>query len=422
MMFANHRGRIALYAIAILTFAVSRVSGDVSLVNEEKLRLLVEAMEAARQSIVDVRAELGSATLTERPGSPRIEMMTDTTWVSRGARFKYETRLSQLVDGKPPPQPTGPAGRHRIGKEVYQGAFSGEVVMSYFPERNYAVIRALEDSRAGTVSVRGQQEPLFYGLSVLGLSLGDIVAGKSWRRRPEDRGLASERVVKWAGTRAYDGREVHVVEALVRWTEADGTPWARYYEILVDPARGFTVPFISLESETAGVREKLEIVETECVEYGDGIWGPRKTVRTLFFKTKEGPGRGVTTTTVDRLELNTGVAEHELLISLPSGTNVDDQVADVLYEYIAGGESAILDEIIKSLQEAGFSTPPPLADQATPPGEQEAVTIPHPAEIPASGAAGFPVSVLILLLAGAGVLACIVVLVLRRRGTKTAGD
>ena len=423
MMFVNHRVRIVLYAIAILAVVVPRVCADeVSLVNEEEIRFLAEGMEAARESIVDVRAELSSVHLIERPASHRTEIMTKTVWVSKGGRFKYETNLSQLFDGKPPPQAPGP-GRTPIGKEAYHRAFSGEVIMSYFPERKKAIIRPLEGSPAATLMDRAQQEPLFYGLGLLGLSLEDIVAGKSWFPRPEDKGLAAERVVKWSGTLIYDGREVHIVQEVVKWTEADGTPRARYYEILVDPARGFTVPFISLESETAGVREKVETVETECVEYGDGIWGPRKTVHTLFTKTQKGPGRIVATTTVDRLELNTGVAENELLISLPSGTHISDQIAGVYYEYIAGGESAILEEIIKSLSEAGFSSPPPLAAQATPPGEDETVTILPPAEIPANGAGGFPVSALILLLVGVGVLAClIVVFLLRRRRTRTAGD
>jgi len=347
---------------------------ELTVENSQELEYLVDGMRASQNKIIDVRATLKSHKRFEAPGQPVQENHISTEWLSIGNRFRYATNWEVLVDGNPPPFPEPGDERVLQPKRFYQRAYNGEVFVEYRPEEERAQVRDFQGAMASINTERAQQEPLIFGLSVFGASLEEIVQGKSWRSRPEDWGGSATRVVRYGGTREYEGRQVHVIEMIAKWTsEKSGEPRARYYEIYVDSNRGFTIPYACLSYQREGhEREQSEIIETECVQYPDGFWGPKKTVYTMI-----GTGKSmlqVTITEIERMQFNTGVTEDELRVVIPSGTDIDDQVAGVLYRYQAGGEEAEMDLIFKVLEDAGFYKDLDKADNV---GQKSPAVVPN---------------------------------------------
>jgi len=351
--------RSVLVGLVCIWVLVSPVSAELEVLDKAKVRDLVEATKAARESVTDLRATVRSTHVFLKPGEPTFETETVTRWLGKGGRFKYVTESEEAIDGKPVrPSMEAEAGPSPRGRARCERAFSGGgILMNYWPDRRKAVIQDMQGSEAASPIARAQQEPLFYGMAVRGLSLENVAAGESWMHRPEDDGIAAKRVISYGGPRIYEGREVIALTVDVAWTDANTAARSRRYEIYVDPGRGFTIPFISLEAESDGVRDVVETVQTSCADWGNGIWGPETTVHTIFFDTKKGKGTTTVTTHVNDVVLNSGVSDDELKIALPDGTRIDDQIAGVYYEFSVGEQGAIIDSIIQSLEDAGCVHP-----------------------------------------------------------------
>jgi hypothetical protein len=102
----------------------------------------------------------------------------------------------------------------------------------------------------------------------------------------------------------------------VKWTGRDGTLYEHHYEMVVEAARGFSVPFVSeAYRENAGALQVIGTIETECVDYGANTWGPKATVSTSFFTTPNGPGKSVTKIVLENVQLNVPIADSELMVA-----------------------------------------------------------------------------------------------------------
>ncbi|MCU0913158.1 MAG: hypothetical protein MUC88_01175 [Planctomycetes bacterium] len=157
-----------------------------------------------------------------------------------------------------------------------------------------------------------------------------------------------------------------MIELSVKWTARDGTRYEHCYEILVEPARGFTVPFVTeAYRENGGALQTIQTIETECVEHGADAWGPKKTVCTALFTTPKGRGNSVTTTTLENVRFNTPVADEELMATLADGTMVDDQLAGQYFKYRVVDEPVLLQSIENSCRKAGFVGLIPIARHDT---------------------------------------------------------
>jgi len=360
MFFERLNGKYQLILLVIFICIPLKLQAELIIENKEKLDYLVEGMEATLSKITITRATLNSIEILNRPGRTLCEIYNETTWVSSGKQFKYENNLTQLFDGKLPEEGKPGQTRVPIGKEFSIHAYNGEVLCTHSPSKNKVTIRNLEDSPIGNLNQSIKQRPLFPGLSIMGLSLRDIVSGKSWYKRPEDRGLTTKRIVRCAGTRNYKGSEVHIIEMIASWIEVNGFPKTRRYEILVDTAKGFTIPFTSVEYDFKGVHSKFDTTETECIEYNDGLWGPKKTVRTLLLITEKGEGKSVTTINIERMEFNKSIEERELRIALDDKPSVECQITGLNNLCRQESIDNMLIQINKALCEKGFRNPLPI--------------------------------------------------------------
>lgn len=350
-----------ILAIIISFYAELEIFADLIVENSEQLTFLVDGTEAASKKVTTIRANINSIQTFESAGQSPVTIINKTSWISRGPQFKFEAELTQLYDGQPPEEGIAGDKKVPIGKRFSHGAYTEGIFVDYRPLTKIAIIRAWDKDLASSLQDREAHEPLFFGQSVMGLPLKDIVSGGSWRIRPEDTGLPAKRFIKWAGTKQHKGEDVHVIEMTVEWTKSDGTQKQRFYEIYVDPEKGFTIPYVSVASKGNGnPRRVFEIIEVESVEYGESIWGPIRSTHTLFFNTPEGEGKSVTTNTIENIEFNTSVSDNELKVVMADGTRLNDQIVGLYYIYGIGDAEEILKSIEDAHSQAGINTPLPI--------------------------------------------------------------
>ena len=352
--------------LALLPVALASATGHagLTLVNESQLDALATGMDRAGERVATVRAVLTSSWVTRRDGREPVETSTTTEWVSRGDAFRSQVSMRTLVVGRAPRPPAVGADGGLIAQRTSLNAFADGVALEYRPTARRALIRRPEDSVAHSRHARAGCDPRYFGRSVLGLSMRQVMAGMSWHRRPEDIEPQVRRTVRAAGPGTYRDREVEVVEIDVEWV-GDGRQRGRFYRVLVDPQRGFTVPRVTGESSIdGGPRRPFETVETEIREYGDGIWGPvSSTYRVLLGSADANRGEAVLSRTVDQLAYNEPVADEDLRIALPDKTVVDDAIAGMIYTYEAGSDDEVIQGIIESMSGDG---PPSSLDAVVP--------------------------------------------------------
>jgi hypothetical protein len=348
---------VCLFVLVMLSFH-PWAHAQLKIVDEAKLRFLADGMRANQSRIADVRADIQSHCTVEQAGKPRHERNVSTKWLSKGNRFKYDAHISVLVDGKPPAMPQPGDSNVMVPERNTLRAYNGEIFLDYRPDEDKASVKYFKDSPASVPSEIAQTHPLAFGTSVFGLGLDEVMEGKSWRRRPEDAGRPTERIVSYEGTRQFEDREVHVVSMTARWQSEKAAPGIRRYEIHVDPERGFTVPYVRMEfGREGGLPEPAEEIQSECAEV-NGVWLPKLTTYKVYGT--DGLMNITTTAEVTAIALNTGVAEDELKVTLKDGTDVDDDIAGLFYRYAAGGEDDVIANIQKSLKAVGYDNPVPF--------------------------------------------------------------
>jgi hypothetical protein len=356
--------RVMAYGIVTVCWAVAtrELSAELRVESSEQLSYLVEGMEASLNRIETIQADLTSMEIYEVTGRPRVDIITKTGWISKGARHKFETQLTQLYDGELPPEPVPDQKNAPVGERFTESAYSGEVFVEFRPASKKAIVREWKNSPAGTLQERAYHEPHFYGTTIKGLSLSDIVIkGQYWHALPEN----AERLIRWAGKREYKGRQAEVVEMSVKWTSSNGTRNEQRYNILVEPDRSFTVPFISIAyAQDDHPLEIFETVETECVDYGDNLWAAKKTEVIDSFTTNGKAGKSRTVITVDGIKFNVPVTDDELKVNLVDGTRVDDQIVVIFYTYGIGNEEDVLKALEKTLRQENLGTTIPIGEKA----------------------------------------------------------
>lgn len=367
--------RVMAYGIVTVCWAVAtrELSAELRVESSEQLSYLVEGMEASLNRIETIQADLTSMQIYEVTGRPRVDIINRTRWISKGARHKFETQLTQLYDGSLPPEPVPGQKKTPVGERFTESAYSGEVFVEFRPASKKAIVREWKNSPASTLQERAYHEPHFYGTTIKGLSLADIVIkGQYWHALPETTDPSAKRLIRWAGKREYKGRQVEAVEMSVKWTRADGTRNEQRYDILVEPDRGFTVPFISIAyAQNDRPLEIFETVETECVDYGDNLWAAKKTEVIDSFTTNGKAGKSRTVITVDGIKFNVPVTDDQLKVNLTDGTRVDDQIVGLFYTYGIGAEGDVLKALEESLRKEGLGTTIPIGAKAISKPESE---------------------------------------------------
>ena len=196
--------RVPVFGMLMVGWAVlpGESLAELYIESSEQLTYLVEGMEASLNRIETIDAHVTSTQVYEVAGEARVDIINSTHWISRGARHKFETQLTQLYDGELPPEPV-PGQRHvPVGQRFTECAYAGELFVEFRPASKTAILRTWKNSPASTLQDRAAHEPHFYGTTIKGLSLADIVlAGKYWHRLPEAIDPAAQRRVRWTGTR-----------------------------------------------------------------------------------------------------------------------------------------------------------------------------------------------------------------------------
>jgi len=359
----TRRTMASMFSVIILSLATTECSAKLIVESSERLTFLVEGMDAALDRIQTIRADVNSIEVYEVGREPRVDIINKTQWLSKGTQYKFVNNFTQLYDGKLPPKPRPGQKKVPIGERFTECAYSGGLFIEVRPRDRNAIIANWRNRPASTLQERAVHEPHFCGMTIKGLSLTDIIAKeKYWHSLPETIDPTAERRIRWAGKKEYIGREVDVVELFVKWTASNNRLYEHRYEIMVEPARGFTVPFVSeAYRENRGSFQTITNEETECIDYGSNIWGPKKTVRTSLFTAKKGKGKSVTTITIEHMEFNVPVADKELRVTLEDGTWVDDQIAGQLRKYTLVDEKALLESIQESCRKAGYAGLVPIA-------------------------------------------------------------
>jgi len=353
---------VFILSIAFLHLAATECSAELIVESSERLTFLVEGMDAALDGIQTIRADVSSIEVYEVGREPRRDIINKTQWLSKGNQYKFVNNLTQLYDGKLPPKPK-PGQKHvPVGKRFTECAYSGGLFIEVRPRDRKAIIADWKNRPASTLQDRANHEPHFYGMTIKGLSLTDIVAKeKYWHRLPETIDPRAQRRVKWAGKKEYKGRKADVVELFVKWTGSNGSLYEHVYEVVVEPERGFSIPFISeAYREDGGPLQTIETVETECVDYGSNIWGPKKTVCTSFFTAKKGRGKSVTTITIEDMKFNSRITDEELMVTLEDGTRVDDLIANQYIIYTKVNGNMLLASMQDSYRKAGYTGMMPI--------------------------------------------------------------
>ena len=313
---------------------VTVAAEPVSIKGAEQIQFLVDGMNANLALLDSYRAEVSATVNMEStPGTPHIDITKKSVWLQKGDRYRQDTNMEQRVDGKLPPiQKDG-----ILPQRYSERAFSGDVTLEYVPKQKYAAIRTPAASNIRLQPEREQGEPLYWGVRLMGQSLGDIARGQFPGKRPEDNGFSVKNTIEWVGKREYQGRGVDVVKTSQRWSISPGEQVTIYREIYVDPQRGFTIPYATGEFERNGSRERVELIETECMQSGNGAWVPRKTKYKWF-------GVSETTVSVDSFVPNPSISDQDLKVKLADGTNIDDHIVDTQYQYGLGTEGTDLTE------------------------------------------------------------------------------
>lgn len=100
-----------ILSIVFLHLVVTECSAKLIVENSERLTFLTEGMDAALDRIKTIRADVNSIEVYEVGREPRVDIINKTQWLSKGTQYKFVNNLTQLYDGKLPPEPR-PGQKH----------------------------------------------------------------------------------------------------------------------------------------------------------------------------------------------------------------------------------------------------------------------------------------------------------------------
>lgn len=141
---------------------------------------------------------------------------------------------------------------------------------------------------------------------------------------------------KIVGRETLGGDECMVIEVLFIPLPGRGEITQTWW-FWVNPNKGFTVPRVQHWNEGGFLKGKELITEwdSELRQYADGMWGPANTIVGDYRPDKDsGPMyRSLrTVTTCDPgFQVNVPVSDADISLSIPSGTNVHDELLDADY-------------------------------------------------------------------------------------------
>ena len=362
----NKCNKMGILMILVACVSLAGVAhAEIQIVNKDNLQFLADGMRVARSQLKTLRAAVRSTEVRESKGVVRIKRTSDLVpWISRGKEFRYDATESftyYTETGDPIDKNAENRLRKARGKDIasktgvswlrertISRSGSPDGVMELNSKRtNTAVIDRPEKLMGPSMSERYLYDPSLYGCPIMGLDLDDLMAGKFWRQKGTVDPM-KELTISWDGTVQYEGQTVDVVRLDVHWKTKDGQQRARHYSIYIDPARGFTVPYIKGDYEQDGKTTPLEEVKVEMAQYGEERWGPKKITRKVFIGCP--PTRSTTTTIeVGSFEANGPVTDEDLNLSLPPGIRIRDKIMGITYFYKLGLEEDVLSTIADSL-------------------------------------------------------------------------
>lgn len=310
--------------IALIARAASTQNDFEPVSDQSLLPILTEGLHDAAAA---VRSGAGPVTVVQRKtfgDGAVVEIRTDYTVAFRGARARYSAFSEIVADSRAPIQERSLVRRGvgSVAEKVV--ALAPNRIVRYEPGGRSAVV--------GDVSTALRRELTEYELN-LAIPRHGVVDIREFSSPPAPFAQGEPRIV---GRETIAGDECIVVE-IVNSAEVSGSRVVDTWWFWVAPHKGFTVPRIRNWVEGGIAARKSLVAELDATlrDYGNGVWGPG-VVTEQHYEINQSTGEArlflrKTITYGRGFVLNSEVTDADLTLNLPSGTKVEDLLADVEY-------------------------------------------------------------------------------------------
>lgn len=287
---------------------------DTEAIAQDLLPTIWEGMRAAASAIRTGRGEVSVRQWTQRNEGGILEVDTKYQVVFMGKLFKT-TASATIVQNTPGQGEEGQALVSPGAESTRVVSFDGNRILEYWPGRAEARI---SDPTLGV----GLNEIRLYNARASIFGHGFISAG------PTDPVPANVRVV---AEETINGDKCYVLEVRDGYDKI-----ANRRQIWVSPTKGYFIVRVRSWLQEGSDPEFMNYeINRTAREYAPGIWGPAVDKQTDYARDRESgsvrKSREITTTFSQDFQVNAAVGSADISLTLPSGTQVRDNIIDAEY-------------------------------------------------------------------------------------------
>lgn len=314
----------ALLLVVSWSFIAGHKEIYANTIDEDTMDVLLAGMRHAASSIRSGRGTVIEELSLKSKNGEALESKTSYTVVFLGDKFKissedkYRTSSAGVIN-HPEDQPSHEAIRGVI-------AYDGERAIHYKPLERRASV-------GDVTSPTGRQAIALYNTRINMLWNG-VYSIEAAAMLPKKYNVVSHKPTV-IGRETVNGDDCILLE-LGSTTEFPTGPREGKGKVWVCPSKGFTVPRMQGYGFVGASDNMKLIFETnaEMRRYDSDLWGPAKAVRVQYGLDADGQYGQVLRQTIiydTNFELNVPVNEDELKLTIPSGTEVFEELLDALY-------------------------------------------------------------------------------------------
>ena len=314
------RYAVPALAAGAVVFAVAQVRVRAT-TEDDKLSII---KQGTANAISTIRSGRGSITIHKwHLKSSGAALETDCTYhlAFIGDRFRLSKTWTYLQNG--PGLGELSEGLVPTGSTMsYEVSYDGKRLTVYYPDKKKAIV-----GDPTTLALRAIWSDYQTNVSVAGNCLINIANSD---QKP---GFSPAQL---DGTQTFDGYQCDVIVSKQAIDAGAAGNYTLSYTYFVDPSRGFTVPRFQLWTEGSKLKQRVLSFDRIVAlrDYGNGIWGPRKSTTTNYTLSNDGQSTRTAETTADfsdDFQLNVSLTENDVTLTLPPGTSVTDKELDAIY-------------------------------------------------------------------------------------------